>query len=204
MMLVHALCLCACLYVRILPCSLHDDDVDFACWCTYKYLNSGPGGIAGCFVHDKHGHATDLISGPRLAGWYVLVPCCRVLLSFVAHFSFNEPLLLLHQRTHHGRWGHRRSDRFDMHHNFIPEQGAQGFMLSTPPVLCYATLRASLELFDQAGGIQAVRAKSEVLTAYLEALLDLEVGEKHITCLTPRNVSERGAQLSLVFKHGVE
>ena len=33
--------------------NLHDDDVDFACWCSYKYLNSGPGGIAGIFVHER-------------------------------------------------------------------------------------------------------------------------------------------------------
>ena len=36
------------------PLKLHDDDVDFACWCSYKYLNSGPGAIAGAFVHSKH------------------------------------------------------------------------------------------------------------------------------------------------------
>jgi kynureninase len=45
---------------------LHDWDVDFACWCSYKYLNSGPGGVSGVFVHEKHHHA-DLV---RLAGWW--------------------------------------------------------------------------------------------------------------------------------------
>ncbi|KAJ1918569.1 hypothetical protein H4219_002506 [Mycoemilia scoparia] len=49
------------------PLKLHDWDVDFACWCTYKYLNSGPGGIAGIFVHQKH--ATDL-DRPRMTGWW--------------------------------------------------------------------------------------------------------------------------------------
>eukprot|EP00912_Choanoflagellata_sp_UC4_P000808 UC4_evm6s506 len=46
---------------------LHDWDVDFACWCSYKYLNSGPGGIAGAFVHERH--ATDF-ERPRFAGWW--------------------------------------------------------------------------------------------------------------------------------------
>ena len=47
--------------------SLHDWNVDFACWCSYKYLNSGPGGVAGVYIHQKHASNTDL---PRLAGWW--------------------------------------------------------------------------------------------------------------------------------------
>ncbi len=46
---------------------LHDDDVDFACWCSYKYLNSGPGAIAGAFVHEKHLQNKNL---QRLNGWW--------------------------------------------------------------------------------------------------------------------------------------
>ncbi|MBI2811683.1 MAG: kynureninase [Candidatus Melainabacteria bacterium] len=46
---------------------LHDWDVDFAVWCSYKYLNAGPGGLSGCFVHEKHANNFDL---PRFAGWW--------------------------------------------------------------------------------------------------------------------------------------
>jgi kynureninase len=46
---------------------LHDWNVDFACWCSYKYLNSGPGGIAGAFIHQRHATNTAL---PRMAGWW--------------------------------------------------------------------------------------------------------------------------------------
>ncbi len=50
-----------------LPLQLHDWDVDFAVWCSYKYLNGGPGAVAGCFVHRRHLDKEDL---PRFAGWW--------------------------------------------------------------------------------------------------------------------------------------
>jgi kynureninase len=53
---------------------LHDWQVDFAAWCSYKYLNSGPGAVAGCFVHERHGRNLDL---PRLAGWWGNDPATR-------------------------------------------------------------------------------------------------------------------------------
>ena len=46
---------------------LHDWNVDFACWCSYKYMNSGPGNAAGCFIHQKHHNNPNL---PRFAGWW--------------------------------------------------------------------------------------------------------------------------------------
>jgi kynureninase len=49
------------------PMKLHDWDVDFACWCSYKYLNSGPGGVGGAYIHEKHGNNPDTF---RLAGWW--------------------------------------------------------------------------------------------------------------------------------------
>lgn len=49
------------------PLKLHHDNVDFAVWCSYKYLNGGPGGVAGAFVHEKHAHNFAI---PRMAGWW--------------------------------------------------------------------------------------------------------------------------------------
>lgn len=46
---------------------LHDWDVDFACWCSYKYLNSGPGSVSGAFIHERHAHNENI---PRFAGWW--------------------------------------------------------------------------------------------------------------------------------------
>jgi kynureninase len=57
-----------------LPLRLHDWQVDFAVWCSYKYLNSGPGAVAGCFVHERHGRDRSL---PRFAGWWGNDPATR-------------------------------------------------------------------------------------------------------------------------------
>jgi kynureninase len=62
---------------------LHDWQVDFAVWCSYKYLNSGPGAVAGCFVHEMHGRDPAL---PRLAGWWGNDPATRFRMHLQSEF----------------------------------------------------------------------------------------------------------------------
>ncbi len=146
---------------------LHEWNVDFAVWCTYKYMNSGPGSVGGCFVHERHGYGTsrDL---PRLAGW----------------------------------WGHDKESRFRMEPGFRPIPGAEGWQLSNPPILSLATIRASLDIFMEAGGMEPLREKSLRLTAYLEWLLQREIGDS-VEILTPADPRQRGCQLSLRVKSKV-
>lgn len=139
---------------------LHDWNVDFAIWCTYKYLNSGPGGTSGVFVHQHHGNNFDLI---RFAGW----------------------------------WGHAEKERFQMKKGFKPMEGAAGWQLSNAQIFPMAIHKASLEIFNEAG-IENLRKKSELLTGYLEFILN-DFSE-HLTIITPKNINERGCQLSLIVK----
>ncbi|MFN0058998.1 MAG: kynureninase [Planctomycetota bacterium] len=62
---------------------LHDWDVDFAVWCNYKYLNSGPGAIGGCFVHERHAENREL---PRFAGWWGNDPAERFRMHLIDEF----------------------------------------------------------------------------------------------------------------------
>jgi kynureninase len=144
------------------PLKLHDWNVDFAVWCSYKYLNAGPGAVAGAFVHERHATNTKL---PRLAGWFG-----------------NDP-----------------NTRFRLHlePEFNPVASADGWQISNPPIFSMAPLRASLGIFDDAGGMEPLRAKSIRLTGYLEFLLT-EIGSKKFTVITPRNPDERGCQLSIL------
>lgn len=144
------------------PLSLHDWNVDFAVWCSYKYLNAGPGAVAGAFVHERHATNTKL---PRLAGWFG-----------------NDP-----------------NTRFRLHLNreFVPVPSADAWQVSNPPILSMAPLRASLSIFDEAGGMQPLRAKSEKLTGHLEFLLE-RIGSEKFTVITPKSPNERGAQLSIL------
>lgn len=145
-----------------LELKLHDWNVDFAAWCSYKYLNAGPGGIAGIFVHERHASSFDL---PRFAGW----------------------------------WGHDKETRFLMGPEFKPLAGAEGWQISNPPIFQLASLRASLEIFEEAT-MPALRAKSEKLTSYLENLLT-QVNSERITVITPSELSDRGCQLSIRVKN---
>jgi kynureninase len=65
------------------PLSLHDWNVDFAVWCSYKYLNAGPGAVAGAFLHERHATNTKL---PRFAGWFGNDPNTRFRLHLEPEF----------------------------------------------------------------------------------------------------------------------
>ena len=124
------------------PLALHATDADFAVWCSYKYLNGGPGAIGGCFVHQRHTQAqprtrhSGALPGARLAGW----------------------------------WGHEESTRFLMEPQFRAAPGVAAWQISNPPILAAAPLIASLALFADAG-IDRLRAKSVALTDFLDGLI---------------------------------
>jgi kynureninase len=169
------------------PLHLHDWDVDFAVWCTYKYLNSGPGSIGGCFVHERHGQVTTTTADeslppqftyrPRLSGW----------------------------------WGSQQSTRFIMANKFTPVPGAAGYQLSNASVADTTGVRASLDIFKRTSPA-ALRDKSLRLTRYLEGLLDGVAerqqtrsagGQTRFSIITPRHPAQRGAQLSLLLRPGL-
>jgi kynureninase len=95
-----------------------------------------------------------------------------------------------------GWWGTDPATRFRMAPGFVPRSGAAGWQVSTPSVLAFAPLQASLALFDSVG-VAALRERSMRLTGYLESLLDAVVAERRAQGLTPREESRRGCQLSL-------
>lgn len=158
---------------------LHDWNVDFACWCTYKYMNAGPGAIAGAFVHERYGKVErDASTGqpiyrPRLMGWY----------------------------------GGDKSVRFNMDNMFVPTPGAAGYQLSNPSAIDLASLSGALSVFNKTS-MHDIRSKSLVITAYAEHLLDQMLAEcKDETplfrVLTPRDPTQRGCQLSVLLREGL-
>lgn len=94
-----------------------------------------------------------------------------------------------------GWWGHDEKTRFQMGPDFQPIAGAEGWQLSNPSILTLAALRASMDIFDEAG-MGTLRAKSISLTGYLEFLLDQQVSSR-FSIISPRDPLQRGAQLSL-------
>src|SRR6185437_7137019 len=105
------------------PLELHGSDADFAVWCSYKYLNGGPGAIGGCFVNQRHAQAqprdrhAGALPGARLAGW----------------------------------WSHEEPTRFLMEPQFRASAGAAAWQISNPSVLSAAPLIAALRIFLEAG-----------------------------------------------------
>lgn len=90
-----------------------------------------------------------------------------------------------------GWWGHDKKTRFDMSPRFTPIAGAEAWQLSNPPILQLAALRASLELFDAAGGMTELRARGDRLTAFLESQLR---ALPFVQIVTP---PERGSMLTV-------
>jgi kynureninase len=82
---------------------------------------------------------------------------------------------------------------------FVPRSGADGWQVSNPPILSMAALKASLAIFDEVG-MEAVRAKSETLTAYLQYLID-QMPSGRYEVITPREPRFRGCQLSILVHH---
>ena len=95
-----------------------------------------------------------------------------------------------------GWWGNDPAERFRMEPDFVPRAGAEGWAVSTPPVLAFAPLRASLEQFDRVG-LDALRGRSLRLTAYLEGLLAGVAETRRVSVITPREPERRGCQLSV-------
>lgn len=149
--------------------NLHDLRADFACWCSYKYLNSGPGAVAGCFVHERHTQRTGRFGSssylPRFSGW----------------------------------WGNDPASRFKMGPDFTPVASADAWQLSNPPILALAPLRASLEIFDSATMPALVNKSRLLTGYLLELLTAIPGAERVLQITTPREESARGCQLSLAI-----
>jgi kynureninase len=143
------------------PLQLHNWDVDFAVWCSYKYLNGGPGAVGGIYVHERYAGNPQT---PRFGGW----------------------------------WGNDEQGRFKMEKGFIAKPNASGWNISTAQIMNMVALKASLELFEEAG-MENLHAKSLQLTAYLEFLLH-QLTNINFEIITPADADARGAQLSLYFK----
>ncbi len=108
------------------------------------------------------------------------------------HADFHGPRLA-------GWWGHEPRTRFSMGPEFHPVRGAAGWQLCNPPILALAAVRASLDLFREAGGMRPLRQASLELTGRLARLLREQLDEK-VRIITPLEPHRRGCQLSIQFR----
>ncbi|MDG2428002.1 MAG: kynureninase [Acidimicrobiales bacterium] len=145
--------------------NLHDWCVDFAVWCSYKYLNGGPGGVGGAFVHCDFVENRDL---SKFLGW----------------------------------WGADPATRFQMATQFEPIPTVESWQLSNAPILPMAALRASLDVIDRAGGMGALREKSERQIEFFDRRL-AETFHDRIENITPKAIGQRGCQQALRIVDGV-
>ena len=150
------------------PLKLHDWGVDFAAWCSYKYLNAGPGSLGGAFVHRKH---LGQESAEGFAAFRAMPRC-------------------------EGWWGNDPKSRFAMEGEFVPVSRADAWQLSNPPIFAMTPVKTSFELFDEVG-MEALRVKSVALTGFLERQIDAIPGEA-FEVVTPRDPEARGCQLSIL------
>ncbi|KAK2737364.1 Kynureninase (L-kynurenine hydrolase) [Myotisia sp. PD_48] len=152
---------------------LHEWDVDFAAWCTYKYVNSGPGSMGGLFVNERHGIVdmsnTSEPFRPRLSGW----------------------------------WGGDKGIRFIMDTNFVPRPGAAGFQVSNPSALDMTPVLASLEIFNKATMAAIRKKSVDLTAFLENLLLNIDHHDKLFTILTPTDPTARGAQLSVRLQPGL-
>lgn len=188
------------------PVKLHDWNVDFAAWCNYKYMNGGPGVIGGLFVHDKHGKVESVSA--TLAATAIAIPDLNTTSIHTppsnSDKSHNDDTQLAYRPRLSGWWGSDKGSRFLMNNAFVPIPGASGFQLSNPSALDMTAVIASLDVFSLTT-IDALRARSLNLTAYLEARLLRYDGESipPYKIITPSNPEERGAQLSVLLNPGM-
>ncbi|XP_060482153.1 kynureninase isoform X1 [Panthera onca] len=174
---------------------LHDWGVDFACWCSYKYLNSGAGGLAGAFVHEKHAHT--------------IKPAFQQSVSLTTSEELKNKIWKKSDKSQKERlvgwFGHELSTRFKMDNKLQLIPGVSGFRISNPPILLVCSLHASLEIFKQAT-MKALRRKSVLLTGYLEYMIKhycnkdkADTKRPFVNIITPSCIEDRGCQLTLTF-----
>lgn len=148
---------------------LHDWNVDFACWCSYKYLNSGPGSVAGIFVHERHGNNKTL---PRFAGWWGNDPETR--------FKMEKGFV-----PAQGADGWQLSN-------------APVFSMAVHKAALDIFDEAGIENLREKS-LQLTGFLEFIIDEENSRNSEVEIPKSKITILTPRDKNQRGCQLSLIF-----